>query len=145
MKIKTRYGNILNTEISYIAHCVNNQHKMRSGVAKAIREKYPKAYDDYMSSKLGMGNVIVSTNTPHNIIHIVGQDHYGYDGKQYVDYVALRKGIKTINKHIHEPVAFPKIGCGLAGGDWSIVSAILEEEMTNFHPIVYILNDEVPY
>lgn len=145
MKIQRQYGNILTTEARYIAHCVNAQHKMASGVAKAIRAAYPKAYNDYMASTLPLGKVILSKNDPHNILHIVGQKYYGYDKRVYVDYVALRQGIATINKNIHEPVAFPMIGCGLAGGDWKIVSAIIEEESTNFQPIVYILNDEVKY
>lgn len=149
MEIEYRYGNLLNTEIPYIAHCVNAQGKMRSGVAKAIREAYPKAYDDYMdvynSTGLKMGKVICSTNKPHNILHIVGQRNYGYDGDQYVDYLALRDGFRTINKNVQDRVAMPLIGCGLAGGDWRIVSAIIEEELTNFQPVVYTLDDGVPF
>lgn len=149
MKIDYRYGNILHTNVKYIGHCVNAQGRMASGVAKAIREKYPKAYTDYMAfyeeGKVKLGKVLLSTNTPHNILHIVGQNHYGYDGKQYVDYLALRKAFKQINKLLSEPVAFPLIGCGLAGGDWRIVSAIIEEESINFQPIVYTLDDEVPF
>ena len=146
MRIEQRYGDILNTDAHYIAHCVNAQHAMNSGVARAIRNAYPKAYDDYMSSTLRLGKVILSKNEPHNILHIVGQQYYGREaGRVYVDYPALRRGIATINKHINEPVAFPMIGCGLAGGNWDTVSEILEEESTNFQPIVYILNDEVKF
>lgn len=145
MKIEYRVGNILDTDARYIAHCVNAQHKMASGVAKTIREAYPKAYDDYMFCSLFLGKVILSLNEPHNILHIVGQNNYGYDGKVYVDYNALRVGINTLNKHIiGQPVAFPLIGCGLAGGDWSIVSKIIEEEATWFQPIVYTLDGKIP-
>ena len=146
MDIEYRYGDILKTEARYIAHCVNAQYAMNSGVAKAIRDRYPKAYDDYMSSVLKLGAVILSKNEPHNILHIVGQEFYGRaPGHVYVDYPLLRRGIATINKHINEPVAFPKIGCGLAGGDWFIVSDIIQEESTNFQPIVYSFDDEVPF
>ncbi len=144
--MEIEYGDILTTKARYIAHCVNAQYAMNSGVARAIRDRYPKAYDDYMSSKLVLGKVILSKNEPHNILHIVGQNYYGREiGRVYVDYPALRRGIATINKHINEPVAFPMIGCGLAGGDWTIVSAIIKEEATNFSPIVYLLNDGIPY
>lgn len=146
MKIEYEYGNILDTKTRYIAHCVNAQHVMGSGVAKAIREAYPKAYEDYISSTLKLGKVILSKNKPHNILHIVGQEYYGRDtGKIYVDYFALRQGFATINKNINESISFPMIGCGLAGGNWQIVSEILKEESTNFQPIVYLLNDKVPY
>ena len=145
MQIEYTSGNILTYTGKYIAHCVNAQGKMRSGVAKAIREAYPKCYEDYISSVLTMGKVIASDCGRHTILNIVGQKYYGYDKQVYVDYIALRKGISTINKNITEPVAFPLIGCGLAGGDWAIVSSILEEESTNFQPIVYTLNDEIVF
>lgn len=146
MDIDYQYGDILTTDAKYIAHCVNAQHAMNSGVARAIRDRYPKAYDDYMSSVLSMGKVILSKNEPHNILHIVGQEFYGRaPGHRYVDYPSLRKGIATINKHISEPVAFPRIGCGLAGGDWVVVAKIIEEEATNFQPIVFSFDDEVPF
>ena len=147
MKIIYRHGDILDTDTKYIAHCVNAQGKMASGVAKAIRSRYPKAYDDYIdtynTSGLQLGKVICSTNVPHDILHIVGQKYYGYDKATYVDYVALRRAFATINKNVKSSVSLPLIGCGLAGGNWQIVSAIIEEEFTNIQPIVYSLNDEV--
>ena len=145
MKIKYRYGDILTTESKYIAHCVNMQYVMNSGVAKCIRESYPKAYEDYMSSELKLGRVIISTNEPHNIIHIVGQEFYGRTGL-YVKYQALEKAFKIINSKVESTsISYPLIGCGLAGGDWNIVSRLLEENSSNYEPIVYILNDRVPY
>jgi O-acetyl-ADP-ribose deacetylase (regulator of RNase III) len=149
MQIEYKYGNILDTDARYICHCVNAQGKMRSGVAKAIREQYPKAYEVYMQTYetegLRLGQVIGADCGNHVILNLVGQNRYGYDGRLYVDYIAIRKGIYTINENIKEPVAFPLIGCGLAGGDWKIVSSIIEEESTNFQPIVYLLNDAIPF
>ena len=149
MKIDYRYGDLLQTDAKYIAHCVNAQGKMRSGVAKAIRFHYPKAYEVYMHyhelGQLKLGRVIGADCGNKIILNIVGQDRYGYDGRLYLDYAALRKGIGSINRNVSEPVAFPYIGCGLAGGDWQLVSGIIEEEATNFQPIVYTLDDEVPY
>lgn len=149
MQIDYKYGDILNTEAKYICHCVNAQGAMRSGVAKAIRERYPKAFDVYKevheTSGLKLGQVIGADCGSHTILNLVGQKNYGYDGKVYVDYIAIRKGLKSINRNVTEDVAFPLIGCGLAGGDWKIVSSIIEEESTNFQPLVYILNDEVPF
>ena len=151
MEIEYRYGDVLETDAHYICHCVNAQGVMRSGVAKAIRARYPKAYEVYkarydaLHGKLPLGAVIGADCGEHVILNLVGQEYYGRDGRTYLDYQALRKGIAAINKNLSVPVAFPLIGCGLAGGDWKIVSAIIEEESTNFQPIVYALNDEVPF
>lgn len=149
MEIEYRYGDILKTDAKYICHCVNAQGVMGSGVAKAIRDQYPKAYQLYRNSYetkgLFLGQIIGADCGAHTILNLVGQDQYGYDGALYLNYRALRKGISVINKNIEEPVAFPLIGCGLAGGDWKLVSEIIQEESTNFQPIVYTLDDEIPY
>ncbi len=150
MEILKRYGDITTTEARYICHCVNAQGKMRSGVAKAIRDKFPRAYEvykeKYESGELRLGSVIGADCGTHIILNLVGQEFYGREpGRVYVSYRALRKGIQLINENITEPVAFPLIGCGLAGGDWRLVREIIEEESTRFQPIVYLLNDEVPF
>lgn len=151
MRIEYRYGDLLETEAQYICHCVNAQGVMNSGVARAIRERYPRAYEiyrlkyEFLGRELPLGSVIGADCGQHTILNLVGQRYYGRDGRRYIDYAALRKGIAVINRNIDEPVAFPRIGCGLAGGDWMTVSEIIEEEATNFLPIVYTLDDEVPY
>ena len=40
-------GNILDSGADYICHQVNCQGAMNSGVAKAIRTKWPEAYNEY--------------------------------------------------------------------------------------------------
>ena len=149
MKIEYRYGDILKTNTKYICHCVNAQGVMGSGVAKQIRAKYPKAFkvyrDTHETKGLILGQVIGADCDEHIILNLVGQKNYGRDGSLYLDYVALRKGINIINKNISEPVSFPMIGCGLAGGDWKLVSEIIEEESTNFQPIVYTFDDSIPF
>ena len=45
--IKVVKGNLLDATEAIIAHQVNCQKKMNSGVAKAIREKYPIVFDIY--------------------------------------------------------------------------------------------------
>lgn len=40
-------GNILDSGAAVICHQVNCQGKMNSGVAKAIREKWPEVYTRY--------------------------------------------------------------------------------------------------
>lgn len=151
MKIEYRYGDILETNAYYICHCVNAQGKMNAGVAKQIRARYPKAYQVYrqrfdaLHGKLNLGAIIGADCGQHVILNLVGQEFYGRDGRLYLDYRALRKGIATINNNITVPVAFPMIGAGHAGGDWKIISEIIETESTNFQPIVYSFDDEVPF
>lgn len=150
-KVKDCYGDVLTTTAPYIVHCVNAQGKMASGVAKAIREKYPKAYDVYIKrfneQGLKLGEVFGASCGPHTIVHLVGQKNYGYDGELYLSYDALEKGFSTLNKRlpVGTRIAMPQIGCGLAGGHWPTVEEIIDRTLTNLSPEVYVLNDEVPW
>lgn len=47
MSIKIIEGSLLDTNARYICHQVNCQGKMNSGVAKAIRERWPGVYELY--------------------------------------------------------------------------------------------------
>ena len=53
--IKVVKGNLLDATEAIIAHQVNCQKKMNSGVAKAIREKYPIVFDIYQETKPMLG------------------------------------------------------------------------------------------
>lgn len=115
-----------------IAHGVNCQNKMGSGVAKALYTKWPEVKEKYHEyceygppeGLLGRSQrVTIPNRLP--IFNLFTQLNYGYDGKKYVSYKAIVDAVSKI-QYFGE-IAVPKIGCGLAGGDWNVVSAILEE------------------
>lgn len=63
----------------------------------------------------------------------VTQKYYGRtSGKVYVDYNAVRRCFKLVNTCnlilMYDTVNFPLIGAGL-GGDWEIISKIIDEEL----------------
>jgi O-acetyl-ADP-ribose deacetylase (regulator of RNase III) len=72
MKIEYVEGDLLKTEIRHIIHGCNAQGVMGSGVAKAIRDKYPQAYRDYNdmynSNGLELGQICVSVQGDGKII-----------------------------------------------------------------------------
>lgn len=47
MSIKIIDGNLFDSKAKIIAHQVNCQGKMNSGVAKEVRQRYPHVYRDY--------------------------------------------------------------------------------------------------
>lgn len=63
---------------------------------------------------------------------------------QPVRYDAIRIGLRRLSHRLRlrqdVAVHMPKIGCGLAGGDWTIVSQIIEEELAGVKVYVYELN-----
>ena len=147
-----------------IAHGVNCQGKMNSGVARAIRNKYPKvftAYLDFISdlreldnkfkplrfSPLGFTNpvYVFRDEVPEKmVLNLFTQDRYGNDGKQYVDYEAVRKCFANIHNgkglfRSHEVLGIPKIGAGLGGGDWNIIEQIINDATPDLEIWVYEL------
>ena len=64
MKIEYITGDLLQTDVKHIIHGCNSKGVMGSGVAKVLREKYPRAYQDYNdvynNYGLELGDVIVS-------------------------------------------------------------------------------------
>lgn len=133
-------GNIVDTKLSFLIHGCNAQGVMGSGVAKAVRDKWPQAYSEYKSfidntsKPLGRCSIVVEDGI--TIGNLITQEYYGNDGKIYANAVLIKeaildylKEIKTLyGKHDNILIATPIIGCGLGGLNWDIdVKPILEQ------------------
>lgn len=154
-------GDLLDAKEPFIIHGCNAQGVMGSGVAKAIRDKHPKAYDAYrevykeQGDLLLMGQVVwqwivlpESSWYTRVIGNAVTQEFFGRDGKRYVDYDAVRTAFQEIYRYLDEMVedlgegpyvAIPRIGAGLGGGDWDTIAETIEEEMGDYDVVVYDL------
>tara|TARA_R100000951_G_C2653160_1_gene185157 strand:+ start:8651 stop:9118 length:468 start_codon:yes stop_codon:yes gene_type:complete len=146
MIVKEVKANLLDTECEFIAHGVNCQNKMGSGVAKAIFSRYPeikKSYHKYYESNIHLAlngaEDFLTTVQPvevHDgkvVFNLFTQEYYGYDGKQYVSYEAIEECFRLLAEECDycTEVAIPKIGCGLAGGDWEIVKELINRVTGN--------------
>lgn len=160
MKILYKRGDLVTAPETIIAHGCNAQGKMKSGVAKVIREAFPEAYSAYtvhieLNKRTRVDVLGTIAWAVHNynipgcekvIANMITQRYYGRDPDvTYVDYDAIRSCMKRMNKKAKEfttaphRVAMPMIGAGLGNGDWDQIEAIIEEESTNFQPVVYQL------
>jgi O-acetyl-ADP-ribose deacetylase (regulator of RNase III) len=122
---------------------------MKSGIAKSIREIYPKAFTDYhnlyvyQGNELVLGEVIPSLQPDgRTVFNMITQEYYGRDPNVvYVSYEAVEYCIKSINIYVAckgiVDVGFPQFGAGLANGDWNKIAAIIEKT-AEFQPIVYV-------
>lgn len=117
-----------------IVHGCNCFCTMGSGFAKQIREHYPEAYEEDQKTKRGdrskLGTISYAVYDDLIVVNAYTQYRYGRDGKRYIDYNALRSCFKEIKRlffGLH--IAYPKIGAGLAGGEWSLIKAIIDKEL----------------
>jgi O-acetyl-ADP-ribose deacetylase (regulator of RNase III) len=136
-----------------ICHQVNCQGVMGSGIAKQVKNKYPKVYKEYKkrcdiySPKAMLGTAqFVGTkgeyDTPFlGIFNLFGQEKFGYDGKCYTDYTALYKCFEKVKESLDlaltenkqsYTIAIPYLlGCARGGGSWDIVYKMIEEVFGN--------------
>ena len=143
-------GNLMNAKENIIGQQVNCQGVMGAGVAKQIKSKYYAAYDAYnelvehVMPKYLLGRCqIVDIDGNRKIANLFGQLDYGRVGMVYTDYDALRNSLTELCWYAEEnnlSVALPyNIGCGLANGDWDIVSEIIEDVFSDYEVTLYKL------
>ena len=125
-----------------IAHGCNIFCTMGKGIAKQIREVFPEAYSADRRTTPGeynkLGTVTYAEIRTHGLVVVnaytqpefwrVGQPR----GQVFVDYDAVRMCFRKIKRNwggTGRRFGIPLIGAGLAGGDWSIISKIIESEM----------------
>ena len=136
-------GNLLDSNCDYICHQVNCQGVMGSGIAKQIRERYPTVYAAYQEKharykRAGLGpddilgdiGVVYIPERDGYVINMYTQRNYGYDGKRYTSYDAFADVLNMLASVAPDgsTIGFPKnIGCGLGGGNWKVISALIEE------------------
>lgn len=137
---------VTTVEKGIVGHGVNCQGKMGSGVAKAIRAKWPEVYNKYAQySSVGaemLGSAhLISVGQDLYVANMYTQVDYGYDGEKYayphaiaqtLEFVANMASIYGI------PVYVPKIGCGLGGLDWFYEVESIFEFVANKYPEVEI-------
>lgn len=133
-----------------VAHQVNSQGVMGSGIAKGIKEQYLNAYTEYLKHPLMkdrkiLGECQIIECEGKIIANIFGQFFYGRNlNTVYTDYNALKKGLITLKDYAKENNLIPsmpyQIGCGLANGDWdNKVYPMIKEIFSDYYVILYKL------
>jgi len=116
-----------------ICHGANCHCTMNSGIAKSIRAKYPEAYEVDCETTPGDKNklgTITYTKKQINpvVVNCYTQFNYGKDFKVYADYMGIEKSLQAVKDTFPgKRIGLPKIGAGLARGDWNIIKGIIEK------------------
>lgn len=155
MSINFVKQDLTTSDADYICHQVNCQGKMNSGVAKAIREKWPIVYKKYQEWQFSYGawahamanenpeNLMISTmlgniltvplfdgqvEKQQYVINMAAQGYYGYDGKRYTSYDAFWGCLGHILETVPKgsKVSFPyKIGSDRGGANWDVIYTMI--------------------
>ena len=129
---------ITTVEEGIVIHGVNCQRTMGSGVAKAIRAKWPKVYEDYLNTNPELGKVqTIHISDQLWVMNCFTQKFYGKDGKKYASIHAVEKCLMEVARMGAESglsIYMPRIGCGLGGLDWNFDLVPLIEEVERYFP-----------
>lgn len=143
---------LTNNRYQMFAHGANCQATMNSGIARDVKSRIPELYHadlDYHINvgnnyqKLGKFSMVTYEDdgqAPHKMaFNLYTQLHYGTE-RRHFNYGAFVESLRSaIDEAVRQKcydtnnclnntlnVIIPKIGCGLGGGDWNIVSEIIE-------------------
>ena len=137
-------------EFDVIIHGCNCFNVMGAGVAKAIKKAFPQAHradaETVKGSKDKLGSFTKATCSVkgHNLTVINAYTQFDYRGPYpRVDYRAVEDVFCKIgSEYAGFKIGYPKIGCGLAGGDWAVVSQIIDRYLSKCdHTLVDLRNN----
>lgn len=138
--MKTIRGDLLRLAVGgafdVIVHGCNCQCRMGRGIALSIKERFPEAYRADRETRPGdrgkLGTFTAAEILRGDVRFTVVNAYTQFDwrpGRIHADYDAIRAAMRAIAKtHAGRRIGYPKIGAGLAGGDWSVIAPILDEE-----------------
>jgi O-acetyl-ADP-ribose deacetylase (regulator of RNase III) len=120
-----------------IVHVCNNVGAWGAGFVLALSRKWREPEARYRSlPKYTLGEVdFVSVEVNISVANMIAQtlEREYVNGEIPLQYDALKECLKTVNQvaaYSNSTVHMPRIGCGLAGGDWNKVEAIINETLT---------------
>ena len=129
-----------------IVHCCNNIGAWGAGFVLELSKKWSLPEKEYKKNfrKLSLGDVqVVKVSKQICVANLIGQN--GIRSKinpKPIDYNAIYKGLLRINYLIMNnknkdkiTVHMPKIGCGLAGGKWSLIEKIINKAINPSIPV----------
>ena len=144
MKNAKRGDLLKEVQSGVIVHGCNAQGVMGGGFALQVKERYPKAFSEYVKfcdnhkgPLLGSVQFIQVTDSLV-IANAITQDLYGTNKRQ-VDYEAVARCFEVIKMaHSDSNIHYPMIGAGLGGGKWTIIYAIINETLKDCNHTLWI-------
>lgn len=131
-----------------IAHGCNCFCVMGSGIAPQMAEafgcdKFPLEHSKYRGDINKLGQIDFKPILTHArliwVVNCYSQFNTLAGKNAPLDYEALTLCLRKINlKFRGLKIGLPKIGCGLAGGDWNIVKEIIQRELKDVESITIV-------
>lgn len=144
--VKLQKGDLFKATEELLAHGCNCKGGFGSGIAAGMATLHRKARNAYLDKHeedgWKLGDVQFVASKEKIIANCATQHNFLPRGKCHADYNAIKvcmKKVKDYAKLRNLSIAIPKIGAGLAGGDWELIKAILDDVFLDYDCTVYYL------
>ena len=161
MSFKYKVGDLIEAaksgEVDVIAHGCNCYCAMGNGIAPLIKAAFPAAWKADLQTKKGSKEKLGTFSYAIQDSVIIGNlyTQFGFWGRNKglrdLDYNAMYDSMSMF-KHMlvqrfgdRVRIGLPKIGAGLAGGDWNVIEAMIKSIFFDCDVTVYVLKEwEIP-
>ena len=135
MTLRTLHGDLFHSAAQTLTNPINCQAVMGGGLAMEFRLRFPSMFEDY-AQRCGCGEVRIGRPYVwHNfsgrpsVLNFPTKDDWKAPSR--LEYIA--EGLRYLVDHYLEmgitSLAFPALGCGLGGLEWSEVRPLMEREL----------------
>jgi O-acetyl-ADP-ribose deacetylase (regulator of RNase III) len=125
---------------------------MGRGIALTIKQQFPEAVAADMQTTIGDRDKLGTFTTARidrdgwNLTIVNGYTQFHWKGEGVLaDYDAIRSVFRQVKQQFAgQRIGYPKIGAGLAMGDWEIIASSIEQELAGEdHTYVEFVGDPV--
>lgn len=162
MTFKYKVGDLISAakagDVDVIAHGANCHCTMGSGIAPLIKNAFPSVYEADCKTQRGdkekLGKFSYAVMDSGLVVFNL-YTQYGYNrrnlGLRDLKYDALYDSLVEMKNFLKlhtdgfmtdRKIGFPKIGAGLAGGDWNVIEAMIKSIFWDCDVTIYILNEK---
>lgn len=134
----------------FIVHCCNDIGAWGAGFVLALSKKWPRTRASYLEmferGELKLGSVSCIVVEPDIVVlNLIGQHGIlsANENPHPIRYDAIGKGlciIRQLFKELHGKASLhmPRMGCGLAGGEWSRIEELINTVFLQTDYCVYV-------
>lgn len=133
--IQFKRGSIFDSKAQTLVNPVNTVGVSGAGLAKEFKKRFPEAQRDYVKACKGgrfpVGTLLLhreSPTAPRWILHFATKEHW----RDPSELAFVEKGLRILANNMDNgitSIAFPALGCGNGGLEWSDVKPLMVEHL----------------
>ena len=138
-------GDLLSSPAQVLVNTVNTVGVMGKGIALQFKKKYHEMFTAYQKvcekQQLDTGKLYLWKSPEKWVLMFPTKKHWRNPSRMEYIESGLQKFVDNYERLGIESIAFPKLGCGNGGLEWSAVKLIMEKYLRPLPISIYIYTD----